>query len=65
MSDNTNLKIKSAVILKNNGVSVKEISELLEISQTRVYQLLKIDERRKRHAAISEANRKEKLQKVI
>lgn len=65
MSDSTNLKIKSTVILKNNGVSVKEIAELLSVSTTRVYQLLKKDERRKRHAAISEANRKEKLQKVI
>lgn len=65
MSDSTNLKIKSAVILKNNGVSVKEIAELLSVSTTRIYQLLKKDERRKRHAAISEANRKEKLQKVI
>lgn len=49
MNDLTNLKVKSAVILHTNGISVKEISELLEISQTRVYQLLKIDKRRKAH----------------
>lgn len=58
MTNNTNLKVKSAVILHENGVSVKEISELLEVSRTRVYQLLKIDERRKRH---EEGKRKNKL----
>lgn len=58
MNDLTNLKVKSAVILHTNGISVKEISELLEISQTRVYQLLKIDERRKRHEAGKIKNKK-------
>ena len=51
MNDSTNLKVKSAVILHENGVSAKEIAELLSISTVRVYQLLKIDERRKKHEA--------------
>ena len=49
MNDLTNLKVKSAVILHENGITPKEISELLNISTTRVYQLLKIDKRRKAH----------------
>ena len=61
MNNNTNLKVKSAVILHSNGVSVKEIAELLEISRTRVYQLLKKEERRKnneaRKAAIRNKNK--------
>ena len=60
MNDNTNLKVKSAVILHENGISAKEISELLNVSQTRVYQLLKIDERRKKH----EAGEKKKSKKI-
>lgn len=51
MNNTTNLKVKSAVILHENGVSAKEIAELLSISTVRVYQLLKIDERRKKHEA--------------
>lgn len=51
MNDNTNLKVKSAVILHENGISVKDISILFEISTTRVYQLLKIDKRKKANEA--------------
>lgn len=51
MNDNTNLKVKSAVILHENGMSVKDISILFEISTTRVYQLLKIDKRKKANEA--------------
>ena len=61
MTDNTNLKVKSAVILHENGISVKEISELLEVSRTRVYQLLKIDERRKKHEAGKKEIKKNKI----
>ena len=43
MNDNTNLKVKSAVILHENGISAKEISKQVNVSKTRVYQLLKID----------------------
>ena len=61
MNDNTNLKVKSAVILHENGMSAKEISELLNVSTTRVYQLLKKDERRRnneaRKAAIRNKNK--------
>lgn len=61
MNNTTNLKVKSAVILHENGISAKEISELLNVSKTRVYQLLKIDKRRKnneaRKAAIRNKNK--------
>ena len=58
MNKNTNLKVKSAVILHENGISAKEIAELLSISTVRVYQLLKIDERRKKHEAGKRKNKK-------
>ena len=61
MTDNTNLKVKSAVILHENGISAKEIAELLSISTVRVYQLLKIDERRKNHEAGKKRNQKNKI----
>ena len=51
MNNNTNLKVKSAVILHENGMSVIEISELLQVSRQRVYQLLKKEERRKNNEA--------------
>lgn len=51
MNEMTNLKIKSVVILKENGMSATEIAQLLEISTTRVYQLLRKDKRRKANAA--------------
>lgn len=51
MNDLTNLKVKSAVILHENGMSIKDISELFNISATRVYQLLKIDKRKKANEA--------------
>lgn len=51
MNDNTKLKVKSVVILHENGMSVKEISELLQVSTNRVYQLLKKDERRRNNEA--------------
>lgn len=60
MNDNTNLKVKSAVILYENGVSAKEIAELLSISTVRVYQLLKIDKRRKNNEARKAEIRKSK-----
>lgn len=58
MNTITNLKVKSAVILHENGMSANEIAELLSVSKTRVYQLLKIDERRKRHEAGKRKNKK-------
>ena len=61
MNDITNLKVKSVVILHENGISVKEISELLSISTVRVYQLLKIDERRKKHEAGKKEIKKNKI----
>ena len=61
MNDNTNLKVKSAVILHENGISAKEISELLNVSKARVYQLLKIDQRRKNHEAGKKRNQKNKI----
>lgn len=61
MTDNTNLKVKSAVILHENGISAKEIAELLSISTVRVYQLLKIDERRKKHEAGKKEIKKNKI----
>lgn len=60
MNDNTNLKVKSTVILYENGVSAKEIAELLSISTVRVYQLLKIDKRRKNNEARKAEIRKSK-----
>lgn len=60
MNDNTNLKVKSAVILYENGVSAKEIAELLSISTVRVYQLLKINKRRKNNEARKAEIRKSK-----
>lgn len=54
MNEMTNLKVKSVVILKDNGMSTTEIAQLLEISTTRVYQLLKKDKRRKANAARKE-----------
>ena len=64
MTDNTNLKVKSAVILHENGISAKEIAELLSISTVRVYQLLKIDERRKKHEAGKKEIKKIKYHKI-
>ena len=61
MNDNTNLKVKSAVILHENGMSVIEIAELLQVSRTRVYQLLKINERRKKHEAGKKEIKKNKI----
>ena len=58
MNNNTNLKVKSAVILHENGMSANEIAELLSVSKTRVYQLLKIDERRKKYEAGKKRNQK-------
>lgn len=51
MNNITRLKVKSVTILKENGMSVKDIAQLLEISTTRVYQLLKKEERRKANEA--------------
>ena len=51
MNEMTNLKIKSVVTLKENGFSVKEIASLLAVSETRVYQLLRKDKRRKNNEA--------------
>ena len=61
MNNTTNLKVKSAVILHENGMSVIKIAELLQVSRQRVYQLLKREERRKnneaRKAAIRNQNK--------
>lgn len=51
MNTTTELKVKSVVILKENGMSATEIAQLLEISTTRVYQLLRKDKRRKNNEA--------------
>ena len=64
MNELTNLKVKSVVILHENGMAVKDIASLLEVSTTRVYQLLKKDKRRKANQARKEEIRKKRTNNI-